>query len=210
MVNEDNVDDVPFFPADLFFNVWQSFITFVDNCVEYIDEITIHQPILSTITRRECQAWICVGGFNGNVRGFWYLTGETPDSFSELIQDVSNLLANVRFNYGRSWYKQILCKEDQVLVTLIWLRQYPNVFHCTAQYIQESVYSVLLVMHETLYQREVYWHSAQHWLLLRNSFENFSTIVAWKDCTPKRINTFQGRLQRLYYRGDCAYHFIKG
>ena len=150
---------------------------------------------------------------------FWELTGETPESLTNVILRISNDVEtyirnprNPRPRYRRT-RPFVLSVRDRVLMLFVWLRTYPTFAHLGSMFgvsgttAAENIHVVLLI---TLvhYQRYISWHSQRIWNTVRGTISDFPDVVGMIDATPIRINRPQGNLQRLYYRRDRGCHFL--
>ena len=138
-----------------------------------------------------------------NPTDFWYFTGETVESLTDLIQEL-NLPARVT---GRP---ATLTERDQVLATVIWLRQYPtldtlaNLFHITKQLCRTIIKRYVFIMTPVL-SREIRWHNALVWHSFRGFHEDFPDAVGFMDCTPCRISVPTGMYILL-----CSVYLVYG
>lgn len=141
-----------------------------------------------------------------SVVNFWFSTGETVESFTDLLDIIRPMLPDQR--------QHVLSPADRLLMVLIWMRQYPtihslgNLFAVTNSTVHEDIATLIPILHYCLVSRWIRWHDPHSWHMLRGTLENFPSVVGLMDCTPIRINTPRGRLQRLYYRRDRSCHFI--
>lgn len=164
--------DIPVYPMDIFNFMWECFHELVQLYAEYQENLRMEDVLGRYYPEPHGQLrneplW---QQLITNLCSFWYLTGETPHSFIALVHKVSGAVLNARgqvanINIGRPRHISL---NDQMLMTLIWLRQYPtleslgNFFHVRRQYAQTTIFHVLLILHQELFYREVTWHSPAH------------------------------------------------
>lgn len=98
----------------------------------------------------------------------WFLTGETPESFQELVDMISENVS--RPIHGRN-FRQVrrLNPEYEVLLTIVWMRHYPPLtnlareFSCALSNVCEVVRHVVSAINEILLLRQVHWHDVHTW-----------------------------------------------
>jgi hypothetical protein len=116
---------------------------------------------------------------------FWYLTGETVDSLQEL--------ADALPDDNHTGRHHTLTKRDALLLTTIWLRQYPTLiklgtlFDITISTCHHTIESMVFKLHFLL-AREIRWHNAATWRLLAGRYIDFPSVVGIIDGTIIRIN----------------------
>jgi hypothetical protein len=131
-----------------------------------------------------------------NPTEFWYFTGETVASLTDLVHDL-NLPMRVP---GRP---ATLTLRDQILMTFIWLRQYPTfdtlakIFNITKNMCRSMVTKYVFIMTPLLVQ-EIQWHNPQVWRSFRGHYDDFPDAVSLMDCTPIRISVPTGGCIYMY------------
>ena len=150
---------------------------------------------------------------------FWYLTGETPESFLNLLNQVWVDITrprNVRLNHPPMppgfFNRTKLTLVNRLLVVIIWLRQYPTLFllsemfHVSVTTICDEIHHVLPILRFHL-QHEIQWFAPEEIDRQRGFWPEIPNAVGALDCTIHRIERpteNQGR----YYRGDKRCHFV--
>ncbi|KXJ21328.1 hypothetical protein AC249_AIPGENE22364 [Exaiptasia diaphana] len=155
-----------------------------------------------------------------NPGNFWLLTGETPESLSEVIRvvgpDIEARVRNPRNprRRARRTRPYALTLHDRVLLCFLWLRNYPTFtllsqqFDISVSNVSDIIYTVVPILYEH-YHQYVDWIDEQSWQLQRNEYEQFPNAVGAIDTFAVQINRPQNRdFQRLYYRRDRGYHFV--
>lgn len=150
---------------------------------------------------------------------FWFLTGESVQSFLELV----NLIAedvrqprNVRLLYDPHQLREARpCKLDivnRILLVIIWYRQCPNLhmlaerFGVSPTTCDDEIHHVTPIIRYHL-QQEIRWFNPQEMEQIKGTWPQFPTAIAALDCTIHRVNKpLEG--QGEYYRGDKACHFM--
>jgi hypothetical protein len=124
-----------------------------------------------------------------NQLRLWHLTGETETSLQQLVDALPDTNDN-----GRPC---LLTKRDAVLMTLIWLRQYPTylslatLFSIPCTTCRETINRMVLRL-LILVSGEVRWHRNATWQSLAGRFLQFPTVVGMIDGTIIRINVPTG------------------
>ena len=110
----------------------------------------------------------------------WYLTGETPESIQDLCDDLSDMDAfdNIPINF--------ITNRDALLMTLIWIRQYPllehiaKTFYTTASTCHKIIWHCLIQLH-ILLANEIQWHNDADWMQLTGKYEDFISLATMID-----------------------------
>jgi hypothetical protein len=215
-VNDDVVEPFPF---ELFVSCWMAFETLMD----VYNLHAVYTPVQRLI-RRLCVFDPALARGNGqdvwgnivrNPENFWFLTGETPESLQELVADIAQEVRRPYLHHGgHRQHCHNLSTRNRVLLTFIWLRQYPTnaylafLFGVSTRTVYDEIHHILAILHEHYVPRQTFWHTIPHWNTLRNRHIDFPNVVGFIDGTPIRINTPVGPIQRLYYRRDKHFHFM--
>ncbi|VDI45215.1 Hypothetical predicted protein [Mytilus galloprovincialis] len=138
---------------------------------------------------------------------FWILSGETVESFQELVTLVSRRLQN--YNVGESW----MTIENRILLTLIWLRQYPTytllslTFGISVSAVGRIVNIMWIPMWEVV-SPLIHWPAVQDWRNCRGRWPEMSNVVGCIDGTSHEILTPMTEPQEEFYSGHRKYHCI--
>lgn len=133
---------------------------------------------------------------------FWLLTSETPETFNAMYLTV---LPRMQTGYK-------LSVRNRLLMTLIWLRQYPTyvmlsgmftVCQATCFNIVESTWMLLWEQ----YAPQVNWHSEETWATLVGTWPKMPNVVGAIDGTSHEI-LIPGVQQQLYYSGHRKFHCL--
>ncbi|KXJ24150.1 hypothetical protein AC249_AIPGENE16634 [Exaiptasia diaphana] len=150
-----------------------------------------------------------------NRREFWYVTGETPESFDAIVQrigvDVTLPRHTPRVPITN---RRRACKLDvsnRVLLVIIWLRHYLKLyvlaymFGVSKSTVAEEIYHVVPIIF-TSYRSFIRWHSLREWSNFLNTVPQFPNTVGYIDATSHRILRTSGPRQADFYRRDKKYH----
>ncbi|XP_031552570.1 uncharacterized protein LOC116289769 [Actinia tenebrosa] len=144
---------------------------------------------------------------------FWRNTGETPQSFLQLVADVSPALFRLtrdglpRQRLGRSQ----LNITNQVLLALMWLRKYLHVeslalwFDTDPSTVVRIIYRVIPEMWR-YFQNQIRWLNVNEWANIRGNWPEFPNAVGAIDATPHEIYRPITEPQRSFYSGHRHYH----
>ena len=98
----------------------------------------------------------------------WFLTGETPDTFSELVQIIrERVLRPLENNVIRR--NRRMSVRSEILLTLIWVRHYKKYatlscsFGISIHHVHAVIRHVILACNAVLVPREVHWHTVDNW-----------------------------------------------
>jgi hypothetical protein len=108
----------------------------------------------------------------------WFLTGETPESFTNLLHFLSvNIQEPLRTGNHHSCQRiRRLEPRYELILTLIWMRHYPTLATLggmcglSPSNVHYIIRHIILICNELLLPREVYWHTLQGW----DAFEGIS------------------------------------
>lgn len=150
-------------------------------------------------------------------RKLWYNTGETIESFENIVQTIGwevsaprSVLRQPRTNRRR---RCLLDIHNRILLVLIWLRTYPTYavlatdFCISITTVFEEIYHVVPILFLN-YQRFLRWPNLVQWARFVNTWRRFPNMVGLIDGTIHRIQRPTGNLQREFYRGDKKCHFM--
>ena len=150
---------------------------------------------------------------------FWYLTGETPESFLNLFGQVWGDIArarNVRLNRPVGVQGAIgrtkLTLVNRLLLVMIWLRQYPTLFFLGEMFkisvttVCDEIHHVIPILRFHL-QHEIQWFSPEDVEEQRGRWPEIPNAVGALDCTIHRIER-PTENQGQFYRGDKRCHFV--
>ena len=144
---------------------------------------------------------------------FWNLTGESLESFRNIVDDVAPVMAY----YTRARQPRVrncpfrLDVRNRILLVFIWLRMYPEVsvlsamFMVSATTVQREIRYVLPMLW-THFREQVQWPNAEQWLQMANDWDMFPGAVAVIDGTRHEIQRPQTEPQQQFYSGHCRYH----
>ena len=144
---------------------------------------------------------------------FWNLTGESVESFLQIVQDVGPTIYSQtrRRNRRQIDYPYILDMRNRILLVMIWLRMYPEVvvlsgmFMISPTTVQREVRMILpLLWH--YFKGQVQWPTHQQWIDMANHWELFPGAVGIIDGTRHEIQRPRIEPQQHFYSGHCRYH----
>ena len=144
---------------------------------------------------------------------FWSLTGESVESFLQIIRDISPVVTmqTRRGNRRQNEYPYLLNIRNRILLVMIWLRMYPeysllsSIFMVSPTTVHKEIRTVLPTLWR--YFREmVRWPTPQQWLQMANNWYLFPGAVAVIDGTRHEIQIPQTEPQQHFYSGHCHYH----
>ena len=199
------------------------FSTALINLTQTIINI-IGEPSLTQILFPDFHG-ITEGGINVYAREiqnpvrFWYLTGETPQSFQFLLHETMWAISTPRkrlVQFGNHFpvgpNLTTLDVYNRLLLVLIWLRHYPR-YRILSQIFGISVVTVCADIHHIIpilrffLQREIQWYTGAEMDELHGYYPEFPNVIGSVDCSIHRIEKpiiGQGN----YYRGDKGCHFF--
>ena len=137
---------------------------------------------------------------------FWYMTGETLDSFQDIVRQMRLPIIHFQRRNARRLRIQSLNITNRILLTFIWLRRYPRLqtlaamFRVDISYISRTVKYIVPLLLENV-SHEVTWPTPAEWLRWQGHWERFPTCVGIIDGTTHPIWRPSQR-QRLFYRRD--------
>ena len=118
-----------------------------------------------------------------NWTDFFWLTGETPDTLSLLVNDIYCFRRRI---IGR-WYKKgrrtSLTFRNQVLLTIIWLRRYPTFYHLAHHFdipvnvVHKTIFRIIPLLHNHLVPKYIKWPNDNEWISMRGTFPEWPNVV---------------------------------
>jgi hypothetical protein len=143
---------------------------------------------------------------------FWYITGETIESFEDIVQRMTQPMINYqRQNTSRARIQRLTIK-NRILLTLIWLRKYPRLHTLAAMFTIDIRYASITIKYMVPlmfeeFSQEVRWPTQIEWRSWEGHWEKFPSCVGIIDGTTHSIWR-PSRNQRLFYRNDKKKHFM--
>lgn len=137
---------------------------------------------------------------------FYYITGETPETFLQLI----NLLD---INMQQHTIRHKLSVRNRALLFVIWLRTYPS-FHFLSSLFNVSTSTIrneIVLMYKPFERKTkqfVKWPSREEWAGHRGTWVQLPATVGAIDGTSHEINIPTTEPQQQYYSGHRNYHAI--
>lgn len=148
---------------------------------------------------------------------FWYISGETVESYEEIVQTVGWEVSAPRCVLHQPLTNRrrrcLLDVHNRVLLVLIWLRTYPTYFVLATNFsistttVFEEVYHIVPILFLN-YRRFVSWPNLVQWARFLNTWRKFPNVVGMIDGTVHPIQRPTGALQREFYRRDKKHHFM--
>lgn len=144
---------------------------------------------------------------------FWRNTGETPESFLDLVNQLTPFLSrlNVHGQPRQRQRRQTLNLTNQVLLVFIWLRKYPHIdtlalwFDIDPSSIMRIIYKILPELWR-YFHNQIRWLNDQEWANLMGNWPEFPNVVGCIDSTPHEIYRPYTEPQRPFYSGHRHYH----
>ena len=138
----------------------------------------------------------------------WDRLAEAPDSLNSPIIEVEKHRPR-----DPRW---ALSLENQIVLTLMWLREYPKFktlaseFGTTTVQVFRTIEKILPILYKVLVPAYIIWPQRQYLRALRGVFPDFPDTIGLADCTPVWIRRpMHGDIQRAYIRRDRGkIHFI--
>ena len=141
-----------------------------------------------------------------NRSQFYNITGETPETFLQLV-----ILLDIS-SYNNT-FKHKLSVRNRVLLFLIWLRTYPS-FNMLSSIFSISV-STIKYQIRWLYKPFqnkiigfVQWPTIEEWRDYQGHWTKIPSAVGAIDGTSHKINTPSTEPQEQFYSGHCQYHAV--
>ncbi|CAG2212839.1 unnamed protein product [Mytilus edulis] len=138
---------------------------------------------------------------------FWDTFWESPRSFQELVLAITP--RTVGFRYG----VRFMTLENRLLMTLIWLRQYPT-YSMLSQYFGISVptvYTIIKKMWVILWEevaRTIVWPDRNTWHRRNGKWPEMPNVLGCIDGTSHEILVPQTEPQEEFYSGHRKFHCI--
>ena len=144
---------------------------------------------------------------------FWKLTGESVESFQQIVHDVTPyILMYTRRRRLRDCDNPFrLDVRNRILLVIIWLRMYPEVavlsglFMICPSSVEREIRFLLPVLWN-YFKEFVRWPTAEQWLEMANHWQMFPGAVAVIDGTRHRIQRPQIEPQQNFYSEHTRYH----
>ena len=152
--------------------------------------------------------FVCKDVFNSLVSRpceFWILCGESLRSFNGHLDEVSIRNPDKRFGMSR------LFLANRVLLTLVWLRQYPTysvlslTFGVSTWSVGRIIESYWVLLWENV-QPVICWPSQREWRDLRGNWPEMPAVVGCIDGTSHEILMPMVENQAEFYSGHRKYH----
>lgn len=148
---------------------------------------------------------------------FWYLTGETVQTFGEVVVDLRMPIilldrANRRNRVRHRIRVQRLNVTNRLLLVFIWLRRYLRLqtlammFKVDITYASKTLREIVPLLLEK-YSRQVVWPTLAEWRGWVGHWKKFPSCVGIVDATTHPIWRPSQR-QAMFYRGDKKKHFM--
>ena len=144
--------------------------------------------------------------FCQNRFDFYNITGETPETFLQLVTTLDIQTHNHRVRH-------VLSVRNRVMLFVIWLRTYPS-FHMLFSIFNISISAVkneirwMYQPFENKIKCFVKWPSLQEWREKHGNWSKIPCAVGAIDGTSHRINRPRTEPQEQYYSGYRHYHAI--
>uniref|UniRef100_A0A8W8LMU9 DDE Tnp4 domain-containing protein n=1 Tax=Magallana gigas TaxID=29159 RepID=A0A8W8LMU9_MAGGI len=138
--------------------------------------------------------------FCTHVYSFYEITGESPDSFVDIVRNV------FEFQGDAIPARHLLTPNNRALLFLIWLRCYPtyhmlsSLFNISVTTVKEELSSLIELFHVYCYQF-VSWPTVNEWRQMLNVWQKLPSAVGAIDGTSFEIYRPQTEPQELYYSG---------
>ena len=122
------------------------------------------------------EGWKCFRLFTAHMYYFFEITGESPDSFLEVVRNVSAFQR--RANHAR----HILSQENWALLFMIWLRCYPTchmlsaLFNISLTTVNEEISFLIEPFHT--YFSFVSWPTINEWRQMLRVWPKLPSAVA--------------------------------
>ena len=140
---------------------------------------------------------------------FYDVTGETPETFLILFQNID---PHIRTPVRRGRPRR-LNRRNMLLITLIWLKCYPNynilsiMFDILPRQVSRIVNLVWPILYEILCDN-IKWPTRREWRQKRGKWNKLREAVGCIDGTPHEILRPSTEPQSLYYSGYHNFHCV--
>ncbi len=147
-----------------------------------------------------------------NHEKFWWLTGETPDTFNALHDRLQVQLS--RPINGKNIRQMTINTKNRLLLALIWFRRYSVfpmlsfLFGISNTLAFEILHFTVPILHVHMVPRFIRWPNANEWQNQAGTYGHFPRVVGFLDGSAIRILKPAQRLQALFFRGDKRCHLI--
>lgn len=145
--------------------------------------------------------------FCTHVYSFYEITGESPDSFVDIVRNV------LEFQGDAIPARHLLTPNNRALLFLIWLRCYPtyhmlsSLFNISVTTVKEELSSLIELFHVYCYQF-VSWPNVNDWRQMLNVWQKLPSAVGAIDGTSFEIYRPKTEPQELYYSGYRHFYAI--
>jgi hypothetical protein len=145
--------------------------------------------------------------FSAHAYSFFEITGESPDSFNDIVRHVFQLQG------GRAQVRRRLSPNNRALLFLIWLRCYPtyhmlsSLFNISVTTIKEELTSLIELFHAYC-STFINWPTIAEWREMLHVWSKLPSAVGAIDGTSFEIYRPTTEPQELYYSGYRHYHAI--
>lgn len=142
-------------------------------------------------------------GFSRHPYEFFRVTGETVDTFMEMLRLIRPALYQTRAHK--------LSPKNMLLLTLIWLKCYPTypllslMFGVSQSTVSNIVNEVWVILWHQ-FRLDISWPSIEEWQGMDGQLEFLDGVVGYIDGTSHEIYVPQVEPQRMFYSGHRKYH----
>ena len=155
------------------------------------------------------------GTFSRHEYIFWLLSGETPETFNELVDSVRHDIVisrrdgEPRAREGRPYRLDV---TNRVLLVLIWLRKYPSIdllagiFDISMSTVSGTIHQIAPILWHH-FRSLISWPSLRQWRHHQNSWRYFPNAVGAIDGTYTPINR-PSENQGNFYSGHRHRHLM--
>ena len=125
---------------------------------------------------------------------FWRNTGETTQSFLQLVNDISPVLQRlIRDGLPRQRLRlSQLSITNQILLVMLWMRKYMHVenlalwFDVDPSTVTRTIYKILPELWR-YFQNQIHWPNVNEWANLMGNWPEFPHAVGAIDASPHEI-----------------------
>lgn len=200
------IPDEQFFCILLLFQMYQEYLGLVTMPLPFFNirlrDRILEQENQEPLTTNNVYATLCNRPYE-----FWILSGETVRSFDNLVIMISQRIPQIRF--GNSY----VSLKNRVLLTLIWLRQYPTYtllslsFGLSVANVGKLINNMWVLLWEVC-SPLVTWPSVQEWTAKQGHWREMANVVGSIDGTSHEILVPMVEPQQEFYSGHRNYHCI--
>lgn len=144
--------------------------------------------------------------FSDHSYGFYEITGESLETFLDLVQKITNAM-------GRKMTGHNLSPKNRTLLFMIWLRCYPSynflsqLFDVSTTTIHEEIDQLMPAFHAVA-NSFITWPSVDEWRDMIHIWPKLPNAVGAIDRTSVEIYCPRTEPQRPYYSGHRKYHAL--